>query len=190
MSQEEGGDKSSERESVEEVLKIVGTYGPWGTDINESLRYQIVLADEVKRLQIARAAFSRDASELQHELDELRASLSSVAAPDGYAVVMEGGEGPFVGCYRMRQIADQACARQPAGHGDVVLPVYFARSATAESGCIPVPIRFLADFIKAIDFHNGHGTPSFDRVQAHALHAEAVSRLATHGYVSHKGSKT
>lgn len=53
------------------------------------------------------------------------------AEPDGYAVVMEGGEGPFVGCYRMRQIAEQACARQPAGHGDVVLPVFFTRSPLA-----------------------------------------------------------
>jgi hypothetical protein len=39
------------RETVEEVLEVVGTYGPWGRDINEGLRYQIVLADEVKRLR-------------------------------------------------------------------------------------------------------------------------------------------
>lgn len=44
-----------ERESVDEVLSIVESYGPWGRDINESLRFQIVLADEVKRLRSARS---------------------------------------------------------------------------------------------------------------------------------------
>jgi hypothetical protein len=38
------------RESVADVLSIVESYGPWGADINEGLRFQIILADEVKRL--------------------------------------------------------------------------------------------------------------------------------------------
>lgn len=46
------------RESVDEVLEIVGTYGPWGPDINESLRFQIVLAEEVKALRGRKANLS------------------------------------------------------------------------------------------------------------------------------------
>ncbi|HDR9497631.1 TPA: hypothetical protein QDC06_000833 [Burkholderia cepacia] len=41
------------REPVDEVLEIVASYGPYGRDINENLRFQIVLADEVKRLRSA-----------------------------------------------------------------------------------------------------------------------------------------
>ncbi|MBJ9695719.1 hypothetical protein [Burkholderia cenocepacia] len=43
------------REPVDEVLDIVSSYGPYGRDINEGLRFQIVLADEVKRLRAARS---------------------------------------------------------------------------------------------------------------------------------------
>lgn len=39
------------RESVEDALLIVESYGPWGTDLNAAHRLQIVLADEVKRLR-------------------------------------------------------------------------------------------------------------------------------------------
>lgn len=73
----------NERESVDEVLSIVETYGPWGTDINESLRFQIVLAEEVKALRKQRAAFSMDASNLQHELDVLRTRSQSVRIVGG-----------------------------------------------------------------------------------------------------------
>lgn len=40
-----------------------------------------------------------------------------------------------------------------------------------------VPTRFLTDFLKALDFHGGHGTPSFDRVQAELMVREAKSLL-------------
>lgn len=42
---------SPARESVSDALMIVESYGPWGPDINDAHRRQIVLADEVKRLQ-------------------------------------------------------------------------------------------------------------------------------------------
>lgn len=42
---------ADDREPVDEVLEIVASYGPYGRDINEGLRFQIVLADEVKRLR-------------------------------------------------------------------------------------------------------------------------------------------
>ena len=41
------------RESVEDALLIVGSYGPWGVDLNDAHRRQIVLADEVLRLRSA-----------------------------------------------------------------------------------------------------------------------------------------
>ncbi|HDR9756473.1 TPA: hypothetical protein ACK3Q6_001650 [Burkholderia cepacia] len=46
---------ADDREPVDEVLEIVASYGPYGRDINEGLRFQIVLADEVKRLRAASA---------------------------------------------------------------------------------------------------------------------------------------
>ena len=39
------------RESVDDALMIVESYGPWGADLNDAHRRQIVLADEVKRLR-------------------------------------------------------------------------------------------------------------------------------------------
>ncbi len=38
------------RESVADALLIVESYGPWGPDLNDAHRRQIVLADEVKRM--------------------------------------------------------------------------------------------------------------------------------------------
>lgn len=40
-----------ERESVDDALMIVESYGPWGADLNDAHRRQIVLADEVLRLR-------------------------------------------------------------------------------------------------------------------------------------------
>lgn len=39
------------RESVDDALLIVESYGPWGPDLNDAHRRQIVLADEVLRLR-------------------------------------------------------------------------------------------------------------------------------------------
>jgi hypothetical protein len=41
----------AQRESVEDALMIVESYGPWGADLNDAHRRQIVLAEEVKRLR-------------------------------------------------------------------------------------------------------------------------------------------
>ena len=41
------------RESVSDALLIVESYGPWGPDLNDAHRRQIVLADEVKMLREA-----------------------------------------------------------------------------------------------------------------------------------------
>lgn len=46
------------------------------------------------------------------------------------------------------------------------------------SDSISIPRRFLTDFLASLNFHNGHGTPSFDRIQAVALSAEAKALLA------------
>lgn len=49
--------------------------------------------------------------------------------------------------------------------------------ARSENANVSVPRRFLVDFLNALDFHNGHGTPHFDRVQAIALSGEANALL-------------
>lgn len=48
-------------EPIHEVLEIVESYGPWGPDINDHLRFQIVLADEVKKLRGMLATAMQDA---------------------------------------------------------------------------------------------------------------------------------
>ena len=40
-----------QRESADEALLIVKSYGPWGADLNDAFRRQIVLADEVRQLR-------------------------------------------------------------------------------------------------------------------------------------------
>ena len=44
-------DSAPAREGVADALLIAESYGPWGADLNDAHRRQIVLADEVKRLQ-------------------------------------------------------------------------------------------------------------------------------------------
>ncbi len=44
-------DSPPTRESVSDALMIVESYGPWGADLNDAHRRQIVLADEVLRLR-------------------------------------------------------------------------------------------------------------------------------------------
>jgi hypothetical protein len=44
-------DAAPTREGIADALLIVESYGPWGPDLNDAHRRQIVLAEEVKRLQ-------------------------------------------------------------------------------------------------------------------------------------------
>mgnify|MGYP000190332821 CR=1 FL=1 len=47
-----------ERESVDDALMIVESYGPWGADLNDAQRRQIVLAEEVRSLKAQLAKFT------------------------------------------------------------------------------------------------------------------------------------
>lgn len=60
------------REPVNEVLEIIETYGPWGMDLREELRWLIVLADEVKRLRIQLHLTNLDQANTEAELNEVR----------------------------------------------------------------------------------------------------------------------
>lgn len=60
---------------------------------------------------------------------------SAEVEPIGYAVRMV--DGPFVGIWRERETADHVCSKQPAAHGDYVLPVYALPSATARKSQTP-----------------------------------------------------
>ncbi len=91
-----------ERESVDDALMIVESYGPWGADLNDAHRRQIVLADEVVRLRglyemavrgraEMRSALrqERRAEELhegcQMPMEQARELAASEAGPDWYA---------------------------------------------------------------------------------------------------------
>lgn len=51
------------------------------------------------------------------------------AAPFGYAVQME--DGPFVGIWCNRKDAELICSKQPASHGDRVVPVFTHSASVA-----------------------------------------------------------
>ena len=77
-----GLDLVPERESVDDALMIVESYGPWGADLNDAHRRQIVLADEVLRLRglyemaVRGRSEMRTALRLAREGYELRSKLS------------------------------------------------------------------------------------------------------------------
>lgn len=52
-------------------------------------------------------------------------------------------------------------------------------SLSANATSIPVPRRFLQEFITAIHFYGGHGTPTLDRAYAESLYAEALKLLGS-----------
>ena len=69
-----------ERESVDDALMIVESYGPWGADLNDAHRRQIVLADEVLRLRGLYEMAVRGRSEMRTALRLAREGYASEAA--------------------------------------------------------------------------------------------------------------
>lgn len=65
------------RESVADAMLIVETYGPWGADLNEAHRRQIVLADEVHRLRHLYEMAVRGRAEMRTALRQERESLEA-----------------------------------------------------------------------------------------------------------------
>jgi hypothetical protein len=61
------------RESVADALLIVESYGPWGADLNDAYRRQIVLADEVRRLVDKCNGYIADNARLAEKVKRLRA---------------------------------------------------------------------------------------------------------------------
>ena len=68
------------RESVDDALMIVESYGPWGADLNDAHRRQIVLADEVLRLRGLYEMAVRGRSEMRTALRLAREGYASEAA--------------------------------------------------------------------------------------------------------------
>jgi hypothetical protein len=64
-----------ERESVDDALMIVESYGPWGADLNDAHRRQIVLADEVHHLRHLYEMAVRGRAEMRTALRQERESL-------------------------------------------------------------------------------------------------------------------
>ena len=73
-------DDAAERWSVDDVLLVVSTYGPWGADLNGVHKQEIILADEVLRLRESEKAL---VATLRDEMDEgLRLRELGGARPD------------------------------------------------------------------------------------------------------------
>ncbi len=71
---------AAERWSVDDVLLVVSTYGPWGADLNGVHKQEIILADEVLRLRESEKAL---VATLRDEMDEgLRLRELGGARPD------------------------------------------------------------------------------------------------------------
>ena len=83
---------NAQRESVDDALMIVESYGPWGADLNDAHRRQIVLADEVLRLRHLYEMAVRGRAEmrtaLRQERDQLEARYMALlkAVADGRAM--------------------------------------------------------------------------------------------------------
>jgi hypothetical protein len=81
-----------ERESVDDALLIVESFGPWGADLNDAHRRQVVLADEVLRLRHLYEMAVRGRAEmrtaLRQERDQLEARCMALlkAVADGRAM--------------------------------------------------------------------------------------------------------
>lgn len=92
------------RESVADALLIVESYGPWGADLNDAHRRQIVLADEVKRLVDKCNGYIADNARLAEQVENMRAALQwyadglhfDKASPDAWDTV--SGEPPNWWC--------------------------------------------------------------------------------------------
>jgi len=81
-----------QRESVDDALMIVESFGPWGADLNDAHRRQIVLANEVHRLRLLYEMAVRGRAEmrtaLRQERDQLEARYMALveAVADGRAM--------------------------------------------------------------------------------------------------------
>jgi hypothetical protein len=88
----EGLGPNAQRESVDDALVVVESYGPWGADLNDAHRRQIVLADEVHRLRHLYEMAVRGRAEmrtaLRQERDQLEARYMALlkAVADGRAM--------------------------------------------------------------------------------------------------------
>jgi len=68
------------RERVDDALMIVASYGPWGADLNDAHRRQIVLADEVHRLRHLYEMAVHGRAEMRAALRQERADLAEQPA--------------------------------------------------------------------------------------------------------------
>lgn len=102
----------------------------------------LMTADHVK--QEIRDLFARfgsgDYMPTPDEVDTINQGLDGLidplfaAEPIGFAVRM--AEGPFVGIWQDRELAEHVCKKQPPSHGNEVVPVYASPAAApTEAPC-------------------------------------------------------
>ena len=133
------------RESVDDALMIVASYGPWGADLNDAHRRQIVLADEVHRLRHLYEMAVHGRAEMRAALrqlsDALRAALAEPAEQEPVAwSVLDKRTGKHwythESKYTAQHYANEYSHREPDGSPSmVVTPLYTA----------PQPRRRLTD---------------------------------------------
>jgi len=124
------------RESVDDALMIVASYGPWGADLNDAHRRQIVLADEVHRLRHLYEMAVHGRAEMRAALrqlsDALRAALAEPAEQEAVAwSVLDKRTGKHwythESKYTAQHYANEYSHREPDGSPSmVVTPLYTA----------------------------------------------------------------
>ena len=99
----------AERETVEDALLIVNTYGPWGADLNDAHRRQIVLADEVKRLQSVYSMAVQGRADMRSRVKEL--TLAEDGAKEAYGVLVQSKHDAEAECKHLRELLQAAYAQ-------------------------------------------------------------------------------
>jgi hypothetical protein len=138
-----------QRESVNDALSVVESYGPWGADINDSHRRQIVLAEEVLRLRHIYELAVRGRAEMREALRRER----EVKKAEPVAWLLEIGELGSVTNNRYQ-------AQDVEKSGGKVTPLYaYPPAALPEFSdeeiinlwtADDVPMKIILDFARAI----------------------------------------
>ena len=95
-----------QRENVEDALLIVESYGPWGADLNDAHRRQIVLADEVLRLRKLYEMAVQGRAEMRNRVKEL--TLAEDGAKEAFGAVVHEKRDLEAKCKNLRRLLDAA----------------------------------------------------------------------------------
>ena len=95
-----------ERESVDDALMIVDSYGPWGADLNDAHRRQIVLTEEVLRLRNLYEMAVNGRADMRNRVREL--TLAEEGAKKAFGVVVQDKRTLEAECKNLRRLLHAA----------------------------------------------------------------------------------